>query len=320
MSGSGRAPLRVDIAGIRLSSPLILASGILGITAESMARVGRSGAGAVTTKSFSVEPREGHKNPCVVPFDHGIINAVGLANPGAEAMNREVVRFRALSNVAVFASVFGGTEEEFGRAVELATEARPDLIELNVSCPNVASEFGAPFGSRFETTAAVTRLAKQKAGSIPIAVKLTVNCPSIGEMARICEANGADAITAINTIGPGMLLDENVARPVLSNKVGGVSGPAILPIAVRAVWEIYRSVRIPIIGTGGVTSSRAAVQLMLAGARAVGIGSAVYYEGISVFEKINRGITQFLDERGYRSVLDIVGCAHNDLRRSSVSI
>lgn len=310
MISPGSTPLSVDIAGVVLKSPLVLASGILGITAESMARAADLGAGAVTTKSFSIEPREGHRNPCVVPFQHGIVNAVGLANPGAHAMNREVTRFRAISDAAIFASVFGRTEKEFGLAVELATEAEPDLIELNVSCPNVASEFGAPFGSSFDSTAAVTRLAKQKAGSIPLAVKLTVNCPSIGEMARICEANGADAITAINTIGPGMLLDENVAKPVLSNVVGGVSGPAILPIAIRAVWDIYKNVQIPIIGTGGVTSARAALQLLLAGARAVGIGSAVYYEGIEIFESINQGIVDFLTERDHRSVLDIVGSAH----------
>jgi dihydroorotate dehydrogenase (NAD+) catalytic subunit len=225
-------------------------------------------------------------------------------------MNREVVRFRAISDAAIFASVFGRTEEEFGHAVELAAEAKPDLIELNVSCPNVASEFGVPFGASFDSTASVTRLAKRKAGSIPLAVKLTMNCPSIGEMARICEANGADAITAINTIGPGMLLDENVAKPVLSNVVGGVSGPAILPIAVRAVWDIYKNVKIPIIGTGGVTSARAALQLILAGARAVGIGSAVYFEGIDVFERINQGIIDFLAERKHHSVMEIVGNGH----------
>jgi dihydroorotate dehydrogenase (NAD+) catalytic subunit len=312
MPDAQRASLSTDIAGVQLTSPLVLASGILGITAESLARIAKLGAGAVTTKSFSVEPREGHKNPCVVPFEHGIVNAVGLANPGARSMNSQILRFKAISETAIIASVFGRTVDEFGQAVELAAEAQPDLIELNVSCPNVSAEFGAPFGSSFESTASVTKLAKQKARSIPVAVKLTTNCPSIGEMARICEANGADAITAINTIGPGMLLDENVAKPVLSNVVGGVSGPAILPVALRAVWDIYKSVEIPIIGTGGVTSARAAVQLIMAGAKAVGIGSAIYLEGIHVFEAVNQGISAFLSERGHQSVLDIVGRAHGE--------
>ncbi|MBN1425701.1 dihydroorotate dehydrogenase [Candidatus Fermentibacteria bacterium] len=302
--------LRTVLAGVILESPLVLASGVLGLTASSLARIASAGAGAVTTKSFGTEPRAGHKGPSVVPYPQGILNCVGLSNPGADAMIREIRAYRALSSAPVIASVFGRTVEEFGDVTARAREAVPDLIEANVSCPNVAAEFGAPFGADFESCAAVTRAVKRNAGPIPVAVKLTVNCPGIGRMARVCEENGADIITAVNTIGPGMLIATEVCRPVLSNLVGGVSGPAIFPVALRAVWEVRAHTALPIIGTGGVCTADDALQMLMAGATAVGVGSAVYHGGIDVFQNINGGVEAFLAERGLSSPASLIGSAH----------
>ncbi len=305
-------PLETRLAGVVLPSPLVLASGVLGLTASSLARVASLGAGAVTTKSFGLAPRAGHKGPCVLPFAHGLLNCVGLANPGAWVMVAEMREYRARSSVPLIASVFGRTVEEFGEVTARAAEAQPDFIEANVSCPNVEAEFGTPFGADFRTCAAVTRIVKERAGGIPVAVKLTVNCPHIGRMAVVCEEHGADVITAVNTIGPGMLIATEVRRPVLSNLTGGVSGPAIFPIALRAVWEIRRHTTLPIIGLGGVSSTDEALQMLMAGATAVGIGSAVYHVGLGVFSAINAGLATFLATHGLSSVGSLVGVAHEE--------
>lgn len=302
--------LRVRLAGVDLPSPLVLASGVMGVDIDSLGAVAVHGVGAVTTKSFSIDPRPGHPNPCVLPFEHGMLNAVGLANPGAQIMCDTMRAFRHRYSTPVIASVFAKTVDGFAEIVARAAEAIPEMIEVNVSCPNVASEFGTPFGSCVEDLARITRLCKDHSAGIPVAVKLSLNGPAIGRLARICEDNGADVITAINTVGPGMIIDPDVGLPVLSNKVGGLSGPAILPLAVRAVWDIVRSVRIPVIGTGGVIDARAAVQMILAGATAVGVGTAVYYGDLAVFAEIHRGLRAFMDEHGFSSLEDFRGAAH----------
>lgn len=302
--------MKTSFLNLQMNNPLVLASGILGLTASSMKRVVDNGCGAVTTKSFNLEARSGHKNPSIVPFEHGLLNAVGLSNPGAEESIKEIIRFKEMNGAPVFASIFGRSIEEYGKVAEIALQARPHLIEVNVSCPNVRSEFGTPFGDVPEDTAAITRLVKQVAGDIPVSIKLGPHGPGIARMAQVCEQNGADAITAINTAGPGMLIDIDVQKPVLSNKTGGVSGPAILPIAVKSVYDVFKNVSIPIIGTGGVTHWQDAVQMILAGASLVGLGTAVYYEGIEVFDKINRGLAAYMDKFGYTSIEDFRGGAH----------
>ncbi len=302
--------IEVRFCNLKMESPLVLASGILGLTAASMQRVVAFGAGAVTTKSFNLETRKGHKGPSIVPFKHGLLNAVGLSNPGVDEMVKEIKLYKAGCDAPVFASLFGRTIEEFGAVTELALEAQPDLIEVNVSCPNVHSEFGTPFGDSCPDTGKVTRLVKKKAGNVPVSIKLGPHGPGIGKLARACEDNGADAITAINTVGPGMLIDINVRKPVLSNLTGGVSGPAILPVAVKSVFEVYKQVKIPIIGTGGVNTWDDALQLILAGATTVGLGTGIYYEGIGVFDKINIGLIKYMNEYGFKSLEEIRGSAH----------
>ncbi|MHB2153398.1 dihydroorotate dehydrogenase [Calditrichota bacterium GD2] len=302
---------QVGFLNLELKNPTVLASGILGLTASSMRRVIEvGGAGAVTTKSFNKDWRKGHKNPSIIPFEHGLLNAVGLSNPGIDEMVKEIRKFKRQSEAPIFASIFGRTIDEFAEVTQRTVEAEPDLIEVNVSCPNVHSEFGQPFGDSLSDTARVTEIVKKHAGSIPVSIKLGPHGPGIGRLARVCEENGADAITAINTVGPGMLIDIDVRKPILSNKTGGVSGPAILPIAVKSVYEVYRSVNIPIIGTGGVTVAADAIQLILAGATLIGIGTAVYYQGIEVFRKVADGIHTYLQKHGFNSIEEIRGLAH----------
>ena len=303
-------PLGVLLGKLALSSPLILSSGILGLSASSLKRVAAQGAGAVTTKSCGLNERPGHPCPSVIPFEHGLLNAVGLSNPGVAEMIREIQDFRTKSSAPIIASVFGANIEEFGMVTEIIAEAKPDLIEVNISCPNVESEFGLPFGSDPVACARITKLVKKKAGKIPVSMKLTANCPSIAHMAKVCQDNGADLITAINSVGPGMLIDLNVRKPVLANKTGGVSGPCILPVAVRCVWEIFRAVKVPIIGGGGVSNTDSALQMILAGATAVGIGTGVYPKGLSVFNEINNGIREFMRTKKIRKLSSLIGGAH----------
>lgn len=302
--------LKPNFLNLKMKSPLVLASGILGLTASSMKRVIDFGAGAVTSKSFNMEARSGHKGPSIVPFPQGLLNAVGLSNPGVDEMVKEIALFKKRTAAPIFASIFGRTVEEYGEVVQKIVACQPDLIEVNISCPNVRSEMGTPFGESLTDTAKIVRLVKKYSGRIPISIKLGPHGPGVGRLAKVCQENGADAITAINTVGPGMIIDINVQKPVLSNKTGGVSGPAILPIAVKSVYEVYQNVSLPIIGTGGVTAAEDAIQMLLAGASLVSLGTAVYSEGMEVFQKINRGMEKYLKERNYSSLTEIIGRAH----------
>jgi dihydroorotate dehydrogenase (NAD+) catalytic subunit len=305
--------LSTRLCGVDLANPLILASGILGTEAELMARVARSGAAAVTAKSCGLEPRAGHPNPTVLAWEHGLINAVGLANPGAEAEVEELARTRALLKplgVALIASVFADTVENFACVAGRVVEAGPDLLEVNISCPNVHDEFGTPFAADAAAAAQVTAaVIESVAGRVPVLVKLLPNVNDIAAIARAVEAAGADGITAINTLA-GMVIDVHAQRPILANRTGGLSGPAIRPLAVRCVYEIYRAVDLPIIGTGGVSNGRDAVEMIMAGATAVGIGSAVYGEGPEVFRRIAGEMEELLAELGYGSVAEMRGAAH----------
>ena len=307
------AALSTSLCGVALPNPLILASGILGTGAELMARVARNGAGAVTAKSCSLEARAGHPNPTVLAWEHGLINAVGLANPGVEAEVEELARAVALLEplgAALIASIFADTVENYARVARRIVEAGPDLLEVNISCPNVHDEFGTPFAADAAAAAGVTEAVKAAvAGSVPVLVKLSPNVQDIATIARAVEAAGADGITAINTL-PGMVIDIHARRPVLANRTGGLSGPAVRPLALRCVYEIHRAVNLPIVGTGGVGSGRDAVEMIMAGATAVGVGSAVYDEGPGAFRRILGEMEELMADLGYRSVAEAQGAAH----------
>lgn len=306
--------LSVSLCGIPLRNPLVLASGILGTSAELLERVARCGAGAVTSKSCGPTPRAGHPNPTVLAWGHGLINAVGLSNPGADEearILRDAKARLAPLGVPLIASIFAETVQGFGEVARKVAEAAPDFIEVNISCPNVEAEFGRPFAADARDAAAVTAVVR-RAVSLPVIVKLSPNVPDIAAIARAVESEGADAISAINTLGPGMVIDTDSGKPILANRTGGVSGPAIRPIAVRCVYDVSRAVRVPVIGIGGVACGRDAAEMIMAGATAVGIGTAVYDRGPEVFAAIAEELLAFMATHGYTAVSQMRGLAHDD--------
>jgi dihydroorotate dehydrogenase (NAD+) catalytic subunit len=301
--------LETKLCGVRLRNPTVLASGILGVSGASLAKVARNGAGAVTSKSVCIEERKGHPCPILLTYKAGVMNAVGLSNPGVDKIIGELRFFKENSDAPLIASIFASKTKDFGIVAKKISAARPDLIEVNISCPNVEAEFGKPFAADARMAAGVTRIVKKNT-KIPVFIKLSPNVPDIAAIAKAVEKAGANGITAVNTVGPGMIINIDAGKPLLANKTGGLSGPAIKPIAVKCVYDIYSAVKIPIIGTGGVTTGRDAVEMVMAGAAAVGIGSGVYYRGIEIFKKVCDEIAGFMKTHGYHSIKEMIGIAH----------
>jgi dihydroorotate dehydrogenase (NAD+) catalytic subunit len=271
--------------------------------------VAENGAGAVTIKSISTEPREGHKNPTVITFDAGILNAVGYSNPGVVVAAREFANLQDVG-VPVIASVIGTQKENFVRVVDGLSGSKFSAIELPLSCPHTPG-FGLLAGqgtpqATFDITSAVRRATK-----LPIFVKLSPNIPEICAVAKAAEDAGADAITAVNSMGPGMIINIEARKPILSFKVGGVTGDALRPIAIRCVYDLYKAVKIPIIGVGGISTGRHAIEMMMAGASVVGIGTGVYYRGIEIFKRVCEEMTLWMEENGFDDVNKIRGAAHD---------
>ncbi|MDQ4079111.1 MAG: dihydroorotate dehydrogenase [Chloroflexota bacterium] len=308
--------LHTTLAGVSLRNPLVLASGIIGTSATLLYRAAEAGAGAVTAKSAGPEPRVGHRNPICFDWGQGLINAVGLPNPGAEheaALLAEAKQALEPTRTALIASIFAGTPEQFAQVAETVLQAQPDILELNISCPNVHDDFGEPFAASCAGAASVAAAVKPlcEARGIPMFVKVAPNVPNVGRIAADAVAAGADGITAINTM-PGMVIDIESGKPILTNRSGGLSGPALKPIAVRCIYEIAEAVpHTPIIGTGGVNSGADAIELLMAGATAVGIGSAVYYRGVDALCQIADEMLQWLEARGVTSLEEIRGLAHS---------
>jgi dihydroorotate dehydrogenase (NAD+) catalytic subunit len=304
--------LSVDLCGVKLGNPTILASGILGVSRDSLARVASRGAGAVTTKSISRESRMGHNNPCVVTYEGGMLNAMGYPNPGAEAAREEFATVDELP-VPVIASAVGSEPEEFAAVAEILDTMPFAAIEIPVSCPHTPG-FGLMAGhASTDSIREITSLVREKT-KLPLLVKLPAGGPEIVDLARAARDGGADAITAVNTAGPGMVINIEAARPVLGFKVGGVSGPALRPIAVRCVYDIYEAIDVPIIGVGGIMTGKDAIEMIMAGATAVGIGTAVYYRGIGVFGQVSQEIESWMEDHGHEDITEIVGAAHGEER------
>ncbi len=300
------ANLKTTLLGTELRNPTILAAGFLGVSAESLIRVYENGAGAVTTKSISIESRNGHANPTVLSFGHGLINAVGLSNPGIDNYIEEIKTVKE-KKIPLILNTIGDRNEDFITVAKLGEAAGVDIIELNVSCPNVIHK--KPYYSDPELLSSLVRNVKD-AVSIPVIVKLSPNVTDIKEIAKAVEDAGADGISAINTVGPGMIINIETAKPVMAFKKGGLSGPAIKPVAIRCVYDIYETVDIPVIGIGGIMNGKATVEMIMAGASAVGIGSAIYYRGLDVFKKISEELSEWMDNNGYTSIKQLVGAAH----------
>jgi dihydroorotate dehydrogenase (NAD+) catalytic subunit len=297
--------LAVEVAGLGLRSPTMNASGVLGMSAHLLRRVYEAGAGAVVTKSLGPEPRTGHPNPTMVAVDGGFLNALGLPNPGVDGFVDEIKELKG-EMIPVVASFFGSSVGDFERSARVLSEAGVDALEINYSCPNV-DEMGM-LASDAATVRRVTA-AIRGATDKPIFVKLSPNVTDIVEIARAAEKGGADAITAGNTL-KGMAVDIDFRRPILANVTGGLSGPALKPVALRCVWEIAESVHIPIIGCGGVSTWRDAVEFILCGASAVEVGTAINIHGFDVFREINEGLTSYMEKNGYKSIKEVVGLAH----------
>lgn len=309
--------LSVDFLGKRLSSPLVLASGIWGTTVSLLTRAAQAGCGAVTAKSCGPEPRPGHVNPSCLDWGAGLINAIGLANPGAVAEAELLATARPRLHtlgVPLIASIFAGTTEQFGRVAALIAPAKPDYIEVNISCPNVGSEYGEPFAASPGAAAAVTAAVKAVAapGAIPVIVKLAPNVPSLERIAHAVIEAGADALCAVNTM-PGMIIDLESGQPILANRSGGLSGPALKPIALKCVYDLYRACPgTPIIGTGGVVTGRDALEMLSAGATLVGVGSAIYYRGPTAITVIRDEMIAWSQAHGLRRVGDVHARAHRE--------
>lgn len=301
--------LSVSLCGVSLKNPLVLASGIMGVSAASMKFVQDHGVGAVTCKSIGPVERTGHKNPTVYAWEHGLTNAVGLPNPGADAAIPILKEAKETLSVPLIISMFADTVDNFARVAAKLAAVAPAAIEVNLSCPNTERDLGPMFALDVESTANVIGAVKKVTGKTPVIAKLTADAADCTEIGKAAEAAGADGITISNTLS-SVLIDIYAKRPILTNTVGGISGPAIKPIVLRAVYNLYTSVKIPIVGLGGVTTGEDAVEMIMAGAVAVGVGSAVYYRGIEVFALIAQEMETFMKNEGYQTVEEMKGIAH----------
>jgi dihydroorotate dehydrogenase (NAD+) catalytic subunit len=293
--------LPLTLTGLNLKNPLMLAAGIMGTTGDSLKRIAQAGAGAVVTKSIGTEPRSGHSNPSMVEVDCGYLNAMGLPNPSYKNFQDEIDRARG-GGVPVIASIFGGCSLDFS---EIAKSLDADAFELNVSCPH-AHGYGAEIGTDPALVEDITHAVKI-AVNVPVWVKLTPNVTDIKSIGFAAQHGGADAVVAINTVR-GMAIDIESGYPILGNKFGGLSGHAIKPVAVKCVYDLYEVLDIPVIGVGGISDWRDAVEFIMAGAKAVQVGSAVGND-INIFSEISSCMEAFLEEKEW-TLDDIYGMAH----------
>ncbi|HUK85210.1 MAG TPA: dihydroorotate dehydrogenase [Candidatus Acidoferrum sp.] len=301
-------PLSTNLAGLKLENPTMLASGVLGYSTESLNRVAKGGAAAVVTKSIGLEPRFGYPNPTIVQVEAGLINAMGLPNPGIDLYAQEIKYCKTVMRVPVIVSVFGYSANEYTQVAKEAVDAGADAVELNVSCPHVQFT-GAEIGQNPKLLAEV--VAKVKAAvDKPVIVKLSPNVADIAVTAKAAVEAGADVLTAVNTL-KAMAINAETMLPVLSNLKGGLSGPAMKPIALRCVYDIREELPdVPIIGCGGIADWTDAVEFFLAGASAVQVGTAIALENMDVFKAITKGVENYLRKKHYRSVKEIVNLAH----------
>ena len=295
--------LNVDVAGIKFKNPVIAASGTFGFGREYSKFIDLNLLGGIAVKGLTLKPRQGNKPPRIAETPGGILNSVGLQNPGIRSFISEEIPFIKRFDTAVIANIAGSTLEEYCEIAEILQDVDVDAIELNVSCPNV-KHGGAAFGNTPKGISEITKQVKLLCRQ-PLIVKLTPNVTDIKEIAKAAEDSGADALSLINTI-LGMAIDIHTRRPILANNFGGLSGPAVKPVAVRMVYEAARSVKIPVIGMGGISNGDDAVEFLLAGAAAVMVGTANIVNPCACIEIIE-GIESYLLKHNYNSVSEIVG-------------
>jgi dihydroorotate dehydrogenase (NAD+) catalytic subunit len=300
------ADIGIELAGIELRNPFMLASGILGETGDLLLAAHRAGAGAVVTKSIGMEPRDGHKNPCVYQCESGMLNAMGLPNPGIDEFSKEM-RVLKGSRAVVIGSIFGAKPQDFASLAKKMRDYGAAAIELNLSCPH-AKGYGAEIGSNPATVKGITA-SVVRAVDIPVFAKLTPNTRDICSLGLAAEEAGAAAVVAINTLR-AMAIDPYIRKPVLANRYGGLSGPGIKPVGVRCVFELSEALSIPIIGVGGISTALDAAEYIMAGASAVQVGTVVQQKGIEVFSKLPDELKEFMTREGFRSISQMRGVAH----------
>lgn len=293
--------LSLTLTGLELKNPLMLAAGIMGTTGGSLKRIADKGAGAVITKSLGLEPKSGHANPSMVEVDCGYLNAMGLPNPSYKNFQQEIDIARK-GSVPVIASIFGGCALDFS---EIATGLDADAFELNVSCPH-AHGYGSQIGTDPNLVEDITNAVKTVTDA-PVWVKLTPNVTDIKSIGLAAQRGGADAVVAINTVG-GMAIDIDTGYPILGNRFGGLSGRAIKPVAIKCVYDLYDALEIPVIGVGGISDWKDAIEFTMAGARAVEVGSAVG-NNLDIFRDISSGMEDFLAQKEW-TLDEIYGMAH----------
>lgn len=309
--------LAQTLLGIKFQNPTVLASGIWGITSASWKRVASNGAGAITTKSLWPYEHKGNPNPTIISNEHWMLNAVGVPDAGPEKAVEEITDYMKDHPVPLIANIVTSVAEEFADIAKILAPLKPDLFEVNLSTPTFLKLRGKLFAEDESEVSKIIKSVKEVSGDTPVFAKLTPNVLNIGEIAEACVAAGADGITAVNTIGPGMAIDLKSRLPILSAHKGGLSGPALKPIAIRCIAEIYESTKgkVPIIGTGGVFTGEDAIELMLAGASLIGIGTAIAYRGADVFKKVCEEMTKWCKENGVKDVTELIGGMHKELAK-----
>lgn len=296
------AEMKVNIAGVEWKNPVTTGSGTFGFGREYSEYFDLSELGAVCLKALSAKPRLGNPSPRIAETTKGVLNSVGLQNPGAEAfIEKELPRLRKY-DTKLIANLCGASVEDYTEVAQILDD-KVDMFELNISCPNV-KEGGMAFGTNPKMVEEITKKVKA-VSKVPLIVKLSPNVTDITEIARAAESGGADAVSLINTL-LGMKIDINTRRPILHNNMGGLSGPAVKPVAVRMVYQVHRAIKLPIIGMGGIASAEDAIEFMLAGANAVAVGTAGLVDPYA-WVKVIKGIESYLDKNNIADVNDIVG-------------
>ena len=297
------ADLTVNIAGVEFKNPGITASGTFGFGREYSEFYPLKEIGGLSCKGITLKPRMGNPPPRIAETPSGILNAVGLQNPGVDHFIERDLPWLKEQETVVIANIAGNTPEEYAQMAEKLSESSVDMIEMNISCPNV-KHGGVQFGTSCQSVGAITREVRAHCKK-PLMVKLSPNVSDIAEIARAAESEGADALSLINTL-TGMRIDINTRRPIIRNNTGGLSGPAVFPVAVRMVWQTAGAVKIPVVGMGGISTWRDAVEMMLAGASAIQVGTALFSDPYAPL-KIKEGLNRYLDDQGIASVTELAG-------------
>ncbi len=307
--------LSQTLLGVDFGNPTVLASGIMGITSSSWKLVAEHGAGGITTKSLWLKEHKGHPNPTIISTEHWTLNAVGVPDAGPEKAKEEIGDFMKVKPVPLIANIIAESVENYALTAESILPLKPDFLEVNISCPNIEDEFGRPFACSAPDAAAVTKAVKKVSGKTPVFIKLSPNVDNIAMIAEACAKAGADGFTVINTVGPGMAIDLRSRMPILANKVGGLSGPGIKPIAIKCIADVYKATggKLPIIGTGGVYTGEDAIETLLAGASLIGVGTAVCDRGLDVFKKICDEMQMWCTNEGVWDIKDLIGGMHSTL-------